>query len=56
MLNSNFSVGDMNFNYRLKLETLSKHALASSIGLCNVQCKSLQSALKFHLSALFGID
>ena len=30
MLNSNFSVGDMNFNYRLKLETLSKHALASS--------------------------
>ena len=56
MLNSNFSVGDMNFNYRLKLETLSKHALASSMGLCNVQCKSLQSALKFHLSALFGID
>ena len=56
MLNSNFSVGDMNFNYRLKLETLSKHALASSMGLCNVQCKSLQSALKFLLSALFGID
>ena len=26
------------------------------MGLCIMQCKSLQLALKFHLSALFGID